>query len=256
MHPPRAVTPKAIQRSQLSIVSFTTVTNVASIRVMERIGLRRDSCFDHPRVPEGHPLRPARPPPGRPINVSADCLPELRLNVGGLRRQGSSTSTKGDADDRSDLGSEQPVAVRTAYCASRRRTVPRQRRRGTRCSRSARQRRWSATVASFAFDGGAATYFGTGLLALLITVLTLGICYPFALVLRERWNAKHSYIDGHRLQFRGSAWGLFGNWLKWFALCIITVGIYSFWVGPRIARWKWENTGFEAPVHAVRQLTS
>jgi RimJ/RimL family protein N-acetyltransferase len=44
--------------TQDSIVSFTTVTNVASIRVMERIGLRRDSCFDHPRVPEGHPLRP------------------------------------------------------------------------------------------------------------------------------------------------------------------------------------------------------
>jgi uncharacterized membrane protein YjgN (DUF898 family) len=104
----------------------------------------------------------------------------------------------------------------------------------------------------FAFDGGAATYFGTSLLALLITVVTLGICYPFALVLRERWTAKHSFIDGNRLRFTGSAWGLFGNWIKWFALCIITVGIYSFWVGPRIARWKWENTGFEAPVHAVR----
>ncbi|MDX6255593.1 MAG: hypothetical protein QOJ11_1927 [Frankiales bacterium] len=104
----------------------------------------------------------------------------------------------------------------------------------------------------FAFDGGAATYFGTGLLALLITVVTLGICYPFALVLRQRWRAKHSYIDGHRLQFTGSAWGLFGNWLIWFALCVITLGVYSFWVGPRIARWLWENTEFEAPVHTVR----
>lgn len=41
------------------IVSFTSNLNVASIRVMERIGLLRDPAgdFDHPRIPEGHPLR-------------------------------------------------------------------------------------------------------------------------------------------------------------------------------------------------------
>ena len=104
----------------------------------------------------------------------------------------------------------------------------------------------------FAFDGGAATYFGTALLAFILTVFTFGICYPFALVLKERWRAKHSFIDGHQLAFTGSAWALFGNWLKWLFLCVVTLGIYSFWVGPRIARWKWENTGFAAPVHAIR----
>jgi len=41
------------------IASFTSALNVASIRVMERIGLQRDPAgdFDHPRIPEGHPLR-------------------------------------------------------------------------------------------------------------------------------------------------------------------------------------------------------
>jgi RimJ/RimL family protein N-acetyltransferase len=41
------------------IVSFTAVGNQRSRRVMERIGMRRDHAgdFDHPRVPEGHPLR-------------------------------------------------------------------------------------------------------------------------------------------------------------------------------------------------------
>jgi uncharacterized membrane protein YjgN (DUF898 family) len=96
----------------------------------------------------------------------------------------------------------------------------------------------------FTFDGGAATYIGTGLLAILITVVTLGICYPFAFVLRERWRAKHSLIDGKRLVFTGSAWGLFGRWLLWLLLIIVTLGIYSFWVGPRMQRWKWENTDF------------
>jgi uncharacterized membrane protein YjgN (DUF898 family) len=96
----------------------------------------------------------------------------------------------------------------------------------------------------FAFDGGAATYIGTGVLAFLVTVFTLGICYPFAFVLRERWRAKHSYIEGRQLVFVGSAWGLFGHWLKWFVLIIITLGIYSFWVAPRLYRWKWENTSW------------
>ncbi|PQM50334.1 DUF898 domain-containing protein [Mycolicibacter virginiensis] len=101
-----------------------------------------------------------------------------------------------------------------------------------------------AQTHQFAFDGGAGTYLGTAVLAFLITVLTLGICYPFGLVLRERWRAKHSYIEGRQLAFTGSAWGLFGMWWKWLILIIITVGIYGFWVGPRLARWKWENTSW------------
>jgi RimJ/RimL family protein N-acetyltransferase len=41
------------------IVSYTAPANVRSIRVMERLGLQRDERddFDHPLVPEGHPLR-------------------------------------------------------------------------------------------------------------------------------------------------------------------------------------------------------
>lgn len=39
------------------VVSFTALSNERSWRVMERVGLRRSGEFDHPRVPEGHPLR-------------------------------------------------------------------------------------------------------------------------------------------------------------------------------------------------------
>ena len=41
-----------------SVVSTTARTNVRSQRVMQRIGMRRELEFDHPRVPEGHPVRP------------------------------------------------------------------------------------------------------------------------------------------------------------------------------------------------------
>ena len=39
-----------------SVVSFTALVNERSWRVMERLGMRREGQFDHPRVPEGSPL--------------------------------------------------------------------------------------------------------------------------------------------------------------------------------------------------------
>lgn len=98
---------------------------------------------------------------------------------------------------------------------------------------------------NFEFDGGAATYLGTSILAFLITVLTLGIAYPYALVLKQRWKAKHTYVKGYRLKFTGKGLGLFGNWIKWLFLCIVTLGIYSFWVAPRVTKWVVEHTDFD-----------
>jgi RimJ/RimL family protein N-acetyltransferase len=40
------------------IVSYTAVSNEASQRVMRRIGLAELGQFEHPRLPEGHPVRP------------------------------------------------------------------------------------------------------------------------------------------------------------------------------------------------------
>jgi RimJ/RimL family protein N-acetyltransferase len=49
-----AVTPRLDE-----IVAFTVPGNVRSRRVMDRLGMRHDPAddFDHPKLPEGHPLR-------------------------------------------------------------------------------------------------------------------------------------------------------------------------------------------------------
>ena len=104
------------------------------------------------------------------------------------------------------------------------------------------------SVRPFFFDGGAATYFGTGFLAALVTIFTLGIAFPFALVLRERWKAKHTFIEGRRLMFTGTGMGLFGTWLKWLLLTVVTLGIYLFWVTPRLTKWKVEHQEFDPRV--------
>ena len=98
---------------------------------------------------------------------------------------------------------------------------------------------------TFTFDGGAATFIGTALIALLITLVTLGFAYPYALTLRLRWKAKHTYINGHRLVFLGTGISLFLNWLKWWALTVVTLGIYGLWVIPRVNKWIVENTDFD-----------
>ncbi len=65
-------------------------------------------------------------------------------------------------------------------------------------------------TAVFQFRGGAATWFGTQILGVLITLVTLGICYPFAVVLVERWRAKNTFLLGRPMQFTGTGWGIFG----------------------------------------------
>jgi len=98
----------------------------------------------------------------------------------------------------------------------------------------------------FTFDGGAATYIGTAIGAVLLTVFTLGIAFPWALCMKQRWITKHTLIDGRRLKFIAHGGGLIGLWLKWFFLLIITFGIYSLWLGPNLQRWIVEHTDYES----------
>lgn len=92
------------------------------------------------------------------------------------------------------------------------------------------------------FDGGLLQFIGWTLLGLLVTVCTLGICYPWAITMQYGWQINHTIIEGRRLKFTGSAVGLFGHWIKWLLLSIITLGIYSFWVRIKLLDWKARHT--------------
>ena len=94
------------------------------------------------------------------------------------------------------------------------------------------------------FDGGLLQLIGWKTLGILVTLCTLGICYPWSLCMVYRLEAKHTVYNGNRLSFDGSAVQLFGNWIKWLLLIIITFGIYSFWLGIKIRKWKAKHTHF------------
>ena len=70
------------------------------------------------------------------------------------------------------------------------------------------------------------------------------ICVEAAVCMIYNWEIKHTVIEGRRLRFDGSAFQLFGNWIKWLLLCIITLGIYLFWVDIAIKKWKAKHTHF------------
>lgn len=94
------------------------------------------------------------------------------------------------------------------------------------------------------FDGGLAQLVGYILLGSFITGITLGICLPWSYTMLYNWEAKHTVINGKRLQFKGTAVGLFGNWIKWFLLSVITFGIYGFWLDIKLIQWRTKNTAF------------
>ncbi len=101
-----------------------------------------------------------------------------------------------------------------------------------------------ANMGNSYFDGGLLQLIGWKILGGLITMFTLGICYPWALCMIYDWETKHTVIDGRRLAFDGKAVQLFGNWIKWVLLTIITFGIYSFWLGIALEKWKVKHTYF------------
>lgn len=94
------------------------------------------------------------------------------------------------------------------------------------------------------FDGGLLQLIGWRILGFLVTVCTLGICYPWDVCMVYRWETRHTVIEGHRLEFDGTAIGLFGLWVKWWILCLITLGIYGFWVCISVRKWKVKHTRF------------
>lgn len=94
------------------------------------------------------------------------------------------------------------------------------------------------------FDGTLLGLIGWRLLGTIITILTLGLCFPLAICLVYNWEISHTVINGRRLKFDGKAIQLFSLWLKWVLLTVITLGIYSLWIPISLKKWQTKHTYF------------
>jgi uncharacterized membrane protein YjgN (DUF898 family) len=61
---------------------------------------------------------------------------------------------------------------------------------------------------------------------------------------------KHTVIDGQALGFEGKGGSLFGKYIIWFLLCLITLGIYRLWIPIKKQQWLTKHIHFvpQAPV--------
>lgn len=95
------------------------------------------------------------------------------------------------------------------------------------------------------FDGWLGQQVLITLLGAVISVLTLGLALPAAATASARWRATHTVLDGRRLTFDGKGAQLFGHYIKWWLLSVVTLGIYAWFIPNRLRAWKAKHTHYE-----------
>ena len=94
------------------------------------------------------------------------------------------------------------------------------------------------------FTGTILGVIGIGFLTMIILILTLCLGLPWAICIRERWYARNTFIEGKQLLFNGNGSQLFGKYIVWMLLTLITFGIYLFWLNLSIKKWVVKHTRF------------
>lgn len=96
------------------------------------------------------------------------------------------------------------------------------------------------------FDGGSFVYFGYGVVATILLIVSCGIAYPWVMAMLQKWDTKHQVISNRRLVFSGTGLGFLGEFIIIFVLSIITLGIYIPWGIVRMNKYIIRNTDFVA----------
>lgn len=95
------------------------------------------------------------------------------------------------------------------------------------------------------FTGGAVMRFFVNFFVWFTSLITLFFAYPAMTCWRESWTCRHTFINGKRLRFDGFGANLFGKYILWGFLSLITIGIYGILCMPlNMERWMTKNTHF------------
>ena len=97
-------------------------------------------------------------------------------------------------------------------------------------------------------SGFAATVFelfSEKLLMMWVSLVTLGIAYPWLKCHYESFKASKTYIKGRRLVFVGKGGELAKKYFLWAFLSVITFGIFSIFVSDKMHKWVVEHTHYD-----------
>ena len=93
------------------------------------------------------------------------------------------------------------------------------------------------------FTGGAFANFFIGLFTIIVTIITLSLAYPAMKCWKMRWETRHTYINGRPLTFDGKARQIYGKYILWLFLSLITLGIYYiFCMRINLIKWQTKHT--------------
>ena len=96
------------------------------------------------------------------------------------------------------------------------------------------------------FEGSTAAHFGMTLVIGLLSALSLGFAVPALKCWYLRWKYRNTVIGGYRLKFNGTGGQLFGKWILWCLLCIVTVGIYTIWMPVKLLEWETKHVEIDS----------
>lgn len=96
------------------------------------------------------------------------------------------------------------------------------------------------------FEGSTAAHFGMTLVIGLLSALSLGFAVPALKCWFLRWKYRNTVIGGYRLKFNGTGGQLFGKWILWSLLCIVTVGIYTIWMPVKLLEWETKHVEIDS----------
>ena len=94
------------------------------------------------------------------------------------------------------------------------------------------------------FDGSGLELFIINLVGAFICLVTIGLASPWVICYKIGWDRRHTVYNGRRLAFNGTGIQLFGKWIIWFLLTIVTCGLYSFVMGLKLEQWILSHTTF------------
>ena len=98
------------------------------------------------------------------------------------------------------------------------------------------------------FEGRLIALIGISLLTGLVTLITLGFAYPAMYCFQKRWQYSNTIINGYRMKFTGTGGQLFGKYIIWLLLSIVTFGIYALWLPIKYQQWEIKHVEIDSIV--------
>ncbi len=99
------------------------------------------------------------------------------------------------------------------------------------------------------FDGNTAEYVGYSIIMVLVSMITLGIAFPWVYTMFMKWYMGHYVVTGYRMSFDGKGLQFLGTCIICVLLSLITFGIYTPWAVIRLNKWTYSHTHVAAPVN-------